>query len=186
MDCSPVGSSIHGISQARIVECIAISFSRGSSQLRDQTHASCIGRHILYHLGSPHLYCRLSLIGCHPVFHQLTPLLSLSCNGSHFGWLANTDLGAGVMCLVLRVSPYPNPAPFSHLSFRKPPHGSDIQEQKPAGSSLPLCIWHLGVSRRRPLLLVRPAMAFCLPAHLNNTSDYHGKCGGVCKPGPPA
>ena len=29
MDCSPPGSSIHGISQARILECIATSFSRG-------------------------------------------------------------------------------------------------------------------------------------------------------------
>ena len=31
MDCSPPGSSVHEISQARILECIAISFSRGSS-----------------------------------------------------------------------------------------------------------------------------------------------------------
>ena len=31
MDCSPPGSSAHGIFQARILECVAISFSRGSS-----------------------------------------------------------------------------------------------------------------------------------------------------------
>ena len=49
MDCSPPGSSIHGISQARILEWVAISFSRGSSQLRVWTHFSCIGRQILYH-----------------------------------------------------------------------------------------------------------------------------------------
>ena len=42
MDCSPPGSSIHGILQARIVEWVAISFSRGSSQPRDQTCISCI------------------------------------------------------------------------------------------------------------------------------------------------
>ena len=35
MDCSPPGSSVHGISQARILEGVAISFSRGSSQPRD-------------------------------------------------------------------------------------------------------------------------------------------------------
>jgi len=35
MDCSPSGSSVHGISQARILEQVAISFSRGSSQPRD-------------------------------------------------------------------------------------------------------------------------------------------------------
>ena len=35
------GSSIHGIFQARLLECIAISFSRGSSQSRDRTPVSC-------------------------------------------------------------------------------------------------------------------------------------------------
>ena len=42
MDCSPPGSSTHGISQARILEWLAIPFSRGSFQSRDQTHISCI------------------------------------------------------------------------------------------------------------------------------------------------
>ena len=38
VDCSPLGSSVHGISQTRILEWGAFSFSRGSSQTRDQTH----------------------------------------------------------------------------------------------------------------------------------------------------
>ena len=42
MDCSPPGSSVHGISQARILEMDAISFSRGSSWPRDGAHISCI------------------------------------------------------------------------------------------------------------------------------------------------
>ena len=42
MDCSPPGSSVHGISQARILEWIAIPFSRVSSQPRDWTQVSCI------------------------------------------------------------------------------------------------------------------------------------------------
>ena len=42
VDCSPPGSSLHGILQARILEWIAISFSRGSSQPRDGTWVSCI------------------------------------------------------------------------------------------------------------------------------------------------
>ena len=52
MDCSPPGSSVHGILQARILEQVAISFSRGSSRHRDQTHIfciSCIDRWILNH-----------------------------------------------------------------------------------------------------------------------------------------
>ena len=38
MDCGAPGSSVHGISQARILEWMAISFSRGSSRPRDGTH----------------------------------------------------------------------------------------------------------------------------------------------------
>ena len=43
MDCNLLGFSIHGILQARILEWIAVSFSKGSSQPRDQTRVSCIG-----------------------------------------------------------------------------------------------------------------------------------------------
>ena len=42
VDCSPPGSSVHGILQARILEWVAISFSRGFSQSRDRTQVSCI------------------------------------------------------------------------------------------------------------------------------------------------
>ena len=49
MDYSPLSSSVHGIFQARILEWVAIFFSRGSFWPRDQTHVSCIGRQILYH-----------------------------------------------------------------------------------------------------------------------------------------
>ena len=50
MDCSPLGSFVHGIFQARILGWVAIFSSRESSQPRDQTHVSCIGRLILYHI----------------------------------------------------------------------------------------------------------------------------------------
>ena len=59
MDHSPQGSSVHGIFQARILEWVAISSSRGSSRPSNQIQfscISCIGRQILYHLshqGSP-------------------------------------------------------------------------------------------------------------------------------------
>ena len=51
MDCSPPGFFVHGILQARTLEWVAISSSKGSSQPRDQSHVSCIpciGRWILY------------------------------------------------------------------------------------------------------------------------------------------
>ena len=41
-DCSPPVSSVYGISQARILEWVAITFSRGSSRHRDKTQVSCI------------------------------------------------------------------------------------------------------------------------------------------------
>ena len=49
IDCSLPGSSVHGIFQAIVLEWVAISFSRGSAQPRDQTcisPISCIGRWI--------------------------------------------------------------------------------------------------------------------------------------------
>ena len=42
MDCSPPDSSVCGILQARILEWVAISFSRGSPWPKDQTQVSCI------------------------------------------------------------------------------------------------------------------------------------------------
>ena len=42
LDCSSPGSSVHGILQERILEWVAIPFSRGSSQPRDRTWVSCI------------------------------------------------------------------------------------------------------------------------------------------------
>ena len=43
-DCSRPGSSVHGTSQAKIQERVAISFSRVSPPIRDQTFLSCTGR----------------------------------------------------------------------------------------------------------------------------------------------
>ena len=60
MDCSPPGFSVHGIFQARVLEWGAISFSRGSSQPRDRTLVSCIGRCVLLPL-SHHESCKSGL-----------------------------------------------------------------------------------------------------------------------------
>ena len=49
MDCSLPDSSVRGIFQARILEWVAISFSRGSLQPKDWTQVSCVGRQMLYH-----------------------------------------------------------------------------------------------------------------------------------------
>ena len=49
MDCRLPGSSVRGIFQAGILEWVTMPFSRESSQPRDWTHLSCIGRQIVYH-----------------------------------------------------------------------------------------------------------------------------------------
>ena len=48
VNCNPPVSYVHGILQTKILEWVAISSSRGTSQSRDLTIISCIGRHILY------------------------------------------------------------------------------------------------------------------------------------------
>ena len=68
VDCSLPGSSIHGILQARILEWVAIPFSRGSSQLRDRTHVSCflhwqVGSLPLAPPGKPQLCTHCPAIG---------------------------------------------------------------------------------------------------------------------------
>ena len=47
VDCNPPDSSVHGISQARTLEWVAMPFSRASSQPRDQTQVSCIAGRFL-------------------------------------------------------------------------------------------------------------------------------------------
>ena len=74
MDCSPPGSSVHGIFEARILEWGAISSSRRSSRHRDWTRVSwvsCIGRRVLYH--QYHLGRHKSLISC--IWVNICPMI---------------------------------------------------------------------------------------------------------------
>ena len=60
MDCSLQDSSIHGIFQARELEWVAISFSRGSSRPKDGTCVSRIASRHFYHLSHQGCYIILS------------------------------------------------------------------------------------------------------------------------------
>ena len=67
MDCSPPGSSVHGTLQARIMEWVAISFSRGPSPSRDQTSVFCIADGFFTHQASreaQHLCLKAHYLGC--------------------------------------------------------------------------------------------------------------------------
>ena len=82
MDWSPPGSSVHGILQARVLEWVAIPFSRGSFLPRDQTQVSCIAGRLftnwatkesqlswLYQL-SPQCYLINSVVRLHEPWNQ--------------------------------------------------------------------------------------------------------------------
>ena len=84
MDCSPSVSSVHGILQSRILECIAIPFSEGSSWLRGWTRVSWIGMEILYHLAT-----REALIG-------------VTCNSRSHMW--ERKLEENIRCAVMNSS----------------------------------------------------------------------------------
>ena len=111
MDCSQPGFSVHGILQARILEWVAISFSRGSSWPGDWTQVSCIAGRVFTHWGmreavelefalmplsssrSPLLPFRTFRIqsentSCHPSLPlRLVPILRRQCT-DHLGKLS--------------------------------------------------------------------------------------------------
>ena len=97
MEGSPPGSLVHAISQARILEWVAVSFSSGSSWPRDQTLVSCvscIGRWILYCCG--HLE-KKSVLCVWNVWFSFTKIL-LSRAMDHLGTLQGF---AGEICIHL-------------------------------------------------------------------------------------
>ena len=77
----PPGSAIYGISQARILEWVAISFSRGSSRSRDWTCISCISRWILYHWATweVHQFSSVQLLSHIYLFATLWTAASQAC-----------------------------------------------------------------------------------------------------------
>ena len=83
MDYSPPGFSVDGISQARILKCVAMPSSRASSCLRDQTHISCVtciaGRFFIAkplgkHFSQPH---QLLIWMCDPLIIWLVYRLTI-------------------------------------------------------------------------------------------------------------
>ena len=94
VDCSPPGSSVHGILQAGILEWVAISFSRGSSWPKDRTQVSRIaGR--LFNFWATRGFCHTTVqISCNythiPSLQSLTPFLpSHPSSLSQSAWLGS-------------------------------------------------------------------------------------------------
>ena len=83
MDCSPPGSSVHGILQARILEWVAMPSSRGSSWPRNRTCVSCIAGGFFTHLSRLGSQFQSVSVSLPPPFFQVTWLLKESGGLSH-------------------------------------------------------------------------------------------------------
>ena len=98
VDCSLLGSSVHGISQVRMLEWVAISSFRGSSQPRDRTCVSGIGRQILYLWAAkdtqPHTAHLLSASGFHSIGHFVFINLASVTQGHTFSCCFSHVLGS--------------------------------------------------------------------------------------------
>ena len=136
MDCSPPGSSVHGILQARIRGWVAIFFSRVSSWFKDQTHVSCMSGRFFT------LWATREAWQTHK--HGLQGNLAISENSE--GWLARVDQRwfmewglAGVECY--RVSRDPPDNEVAGRTFQGEEQGSrgtgtaKIQEFCPGGGN---------------------------------------------------
>ena len=128
-DCSPPGPSVHGISQARILEWVTTAFTRGSSQPRDWTRVSCIGRWILYHLshlGSKPWGGCVCVCVCFIVQSCLT-LQLLDCNlpGSSVHG-DSPDKNTGVGCHALLQGTFPTQGSNSDTLPSESPEGLDL------------------------------------------------------------
>jgi len=105
MESSPSGSSVHGIFQARILEWVAIPFSRGSSQRRDQTLISYIGRQILYHwaTGEAHIYIGTKVYVCACMLSRFSHVLfatlwSIACQALLSMGFSRQEYWSGLPC----------------------------------------------------------------------------------------
>ena len=95
MDCSWPGSSLHGIFQERIVEQVAIFYSRKPSCPRDGTPVSCTGRWLLYHSAT-----RTALLNY--TFPKVT--IHYSFTSSHTGFLSKVFRPSSVLRRSLRIT----------------------------------------------------------------------------------
>ena len=108
MDCSPPGSSVHEILEARILEWVAIPFSRGSSWPRDQTRGSCIaGRFfttwatILLYLTAFNILVNVGVVLTYPILISIGTVLSVPGNAG----TVQIDMCTGSSLLVFVLHP---------------------------------------------------------------------------------
>ena len=147
-DCSPPGSSVHGISQARIVKLVAISSSSGSSRSKDQTHISCVASRFFTAepRGSP-LRLRLCvywIVTLHPSQPlEVTVLLSVSMNLTSLG---EKEMATHSSVLVWRIPGTAEPGGLPSMGLHRVGHDwSDLAAAAAAAAAGTSCKWNLSV-----------------------------------------
>ena len=104
MDCSLPGSSVHWILQARILEWVAILFSRGSSQPRDQTHVSSIAADSLLYEIYIYIYIHFPILAAVIQFQASLSIWHLdSYHWVFFHWSCTNS--ASQLALMVKDSP---------------------------------------------------------------------------------
>ena len=106
MDCSLPGSSVYGISQARILEWVAIPFSRGSSWPMDWTRFSCFGWLPLSHLRSPPTMYMYSFFKIFSIYRLLRDIRLVPC-AEHSRCVVQMCCSS-VLCLVVYTCYFPH------------------------------------------------------------------------------
>ena len=114
MNRSPPVSSVHGILQARILECLAISFSRGSSGPRDQTLVSYIAGRFFTVWATREVHVHYTITK----YHWLSGLNNWFCSPSSGGW-AVQDQDTSIV----------SPLSWSHLNIM---HSESLPLQMPS------------------------------------------------------
>ena len=144
-------SSVHGISQARILEWVAISFSRGSSQPRDRTWVFCIpGRFLTIWATSE----ALDFSSCFVFLQSLRPVTLVEVwAGLTFSHYHTLQVGMCCGCLVLQLI---WPPPFI-LCMRPLPSCLCLsREQLPS-----IVTQSLGVNKTKQNICCAPCLASC-------------------------
>ena len=101
-DCSPAGSSVYGILQARILEWVAIPFSRGSSQPRDGSQVSCTaGRFFITWATTLN-----DMATIHLLTFLKTHFLWVVSYAGHWGTMVDGDWQALVLAIITSVFGY--------------------------------------------------------------------------------
>ena len=101
LNCSLPGSSVHGISQVKILEGVAISYSWASSQPRNRTCVSCIGRWILHHCATWKAHATrpppfsLAQMQRHTRLPRWLSDKESTCNTGDMGWIPGSGRSSG-------------------------------------------------------------------------------------------